>query len=151
MQEIDWSKHTFIIPEKKVKNPELHTQWMASNAYKELIAFFTHLQTAITSKAISKTPVNQGPIYLAFYKWFQTLDNLLNECPPIKQPMRFGNRAFKDWHDKIMEPIDTLLDEILEGPKKGGKEELALYLKESFGSEVRIDYGTGHELTFAVF
>ena len=73
MQEIDWSKHTFISPEKKVKNIELHNQWMTGNAYKELIAFFTHLQNAITSKAISKTPVNQGPVYLAFYKFFQTI------------------------------------------------------------------------------
>ena len=33
--------------------------------------------------------------------------------------------------------------------KKG--EELAVYLTESFGNSVRIDYGTGHELSFVIF
>ena len=30
-------------------------------------------------------------------------------------------------------------------------EELAVYLYESFGNDTRIDYGTGHEMTFAMF
>jgi serine/threonine-protein phosphatase 2A activator len=30
-------------------------------------------------------------------------------------------------------------------------EELAVYLTESFGNSVRIDYGTGHELNFVIF
>lgn len=151
MQEVDWEKHTFINPEKKVKDVSLLNQWMASNAYKELISFFTHLQNAIKSKAISATPLNQKPAYLAFYKFFSALEALLTECPPIQQPMRFGNRAFTDWHKKLDGPIDALQEDLLDGPKKGAKIELALYLKESFGSEVRIDYGTGHELTFAIF
>ena len=65
--------------------------------------------------------------------------------------MRFGNRAFKDWHNKLENSIEELLDEILPPSKKGAKIELKTYLMESWGSEVRIDYGTGHELTFAVF
>jgi serine/threonine-protein phosphatase 2A activator len=37
-----------------------------------------------------------------------------------------------------------------ENDDKNG-EELAVYLTESFGNSVRIDYGTGHELNFVIF
>ncbi len=30
-------------------------------------------------------------------------------------------------------------------------EETSYYLVDSFGNETRIDYGTGHEMTFAMF
>lgn len=35
------------------------------------------------------------------------------------------------------------------GSKDGA--ELAIYLKDSFGNKVRIDYGTGHEMCFVIF
>jgi len=151
MESKDWSNHTFILPEKKVKDNTLLNTWMQSDAYNNIIGFFTHLQNSVKSKPISATPQNPKPEYLAFAKFFTNLEALLEECPPIQQPMRFGNKAFTTWYNKLVTPIDTLLEELLVGSKKAAKEEVALYLQESFGSEVRIDYGTGHELNFAIF
>ena len=37
------------------------------------------------------------------------LDTLLawvDEVPPVKQPMRFGNKAFRTWHAKVAEVRD---------------------------------------------
>lgn len=41
-----------------------------------------------------------------FYEYFNKLDSWLNEVPPIEQPMRFGNRAFRTWLTKIIENAD---------------------------------------------
>ncbi len=38
-----------------------------------------------------------------------------------------------------------------EEPQSEKIEELAVYLGESFGNDTRIDYGTGHEMNFALF
>lgn len=149
MAEYNWETHNFQVPEKKMKTQGDLMTWIESKTYKELIEFFTFLQSTIQGKKISATPPN--PNYAPFDKFFTNLEANLEECPPIKQSMRFGNRAFKDWHDRLSANVDSLLDEILPANKKGAFPELKPYLMEAFGSEVRIDYGTGHELTFAVF
>ena len=65
--------------------------------------------------------------------------------------MRFGNKAFRTWLDRVVQNAD---DQILKFSNKPGFEraipELKTYLIESFGSYERIDYGTGHELNFVV-
>lgn len=43
------------------------------------------------------------------------------------------------------------MDDLLPEPIKGAKAELLCYIVESFGSNVRIDYGTGHEMSFMYF
>ena len=71
--------------------------------------------------------------------------------------MRFGNKAFRQWIDLISTTIDADLLAIAEAanpdfPRKADAlTEIKEYLLDSFGSYVRIDYGTGHELNFFVF
>jgi hypothetical protein len=81
------------------------------------------------------------------------LYNLVDEIPPIKQPMRFGNKAFRTWHTRLRVESMIFVEKIL--PKEmidsGVGIEIAEYLFISFGNETRIDYGTGHELSIAIF
>lgn len=71
--------------------------------------------------------------------------------------MRFGNKAFRTWLDKIVAAVDDDLAQIMQGGNPEFKNyqraipELKGYLVDSFGSYERIDYGTGHELNFFVF
>jgi serine/threonine-protein phosphatase 2A activator len=66
--------------------------------------------------------------------------------------MRFGNKAFRTWLDKVLasssEEVAKLSNE--EG-FANAVPEIKVYLEESFGSYERLDYGTGHELNFVVF
>ena len=81
----------------------------------------------------------------------------MEECPPIDQPMRFGNKAFRNWLDKVISNVDTELTIIAAGGNPNFKNferaipEIREYLIESFGSYERLDYGTGHELNFFIF
>ena len=43
---------------------------------------------------------------------------------------------------------DGFFDRLLPEAVRGAKEELMVYFSDSFGSNVRLDYGTGHEQNF---
>lgn len=76
-------------------------------------------------------------------------DLLIDETPPLTGPRRYGNFACRSWHDKIeAEGANWLLEFT---SKKGLIDELAYYLLNSFGSALRLDYGSGHELSFVAF
>ena len=38
-----------------------------------------------------------------FVKILDTLSGWVDDIPPIDQPQRFGNKAFRQWHDKLKE------------------------------------------------
>ena len=63
--------------------------------------------------------------------------------------MRFGNKSFKTWLERVQQNADTMLEAIV--PIKQAIPELKTYLVESFGQYERLDYGTGHEFNFFIF
>ncbi|CAX43196.1 peptidyl-prolyl cis-trans isomerase, putative [Candida dubliniensis CD36] len=85
---------------------------------------------------------------------FQYLNKIIDDTPPLEGPTRFGNLACRDWHDKIdVIPILKKLsypDELVKDID-GFLLEANYYLINSFGSKIRLDYGTGHELSFLAF
>ena len=77
---------------------------------------------------------------------------MVDETPPIQQPMRYGNKGYRNWLDKVIADSDKMLATISSGPGfEKAIPELKVYWLESFGHYERLDYGTGHELTFVVF
>jgi serine/threonine-protein phosphatase 2A activator len=92
-----------------------------------------------------------------FYDFIEKIHNMLDEVPPVDQPMRFGNKAFKTWIDKINLVIEDDIAAMMQAGNPNfthfGRAipELKDYLIDSFGSYERIDYGTGHELNFVMF
>lgn len=79
------------------------------------------------------------------------LNVIVDEVPPIEQPQRFGNKAFKTWYERLQGAADELLREALPVEAHPAIVELKIYLTEAFGNSTRIDYGTGHELSFVMF
>ncbi|KEZ40082.1 Serine/threonine-protein phosphatase 2A activator 1 [Scedosporium apiospermum] len=95
------------------------------------------------------------------------VEAMVEEAPPDPGPRRFGNVSFRKWHKLVEERTDALMDEFIdeavlsfpsssssfdgEGGKAGPRDELRAYFLGGFGSEQRLDYGTGHELNFLAF
>jgi serine/threonine-protein phosphatase 2A activator len=90
------------------------------------------------------------------------IEALIDEAPPDKGPRRFGNVSFRRWYKLLEEQTIALLEEYLpesvlrysSGSSSEGATattELVAYLLGSFGSAQRLDYGTGHELSFLAF
>ncbi|KAJ8517330.1 hypothetical protein ON010_g18336 [Phytophthora cinnamomi] len=79
------------------------------------------------------------------------INSWIDEIPPIQQPMRFGNKAFRTFYDRVVERTPGMQENMLPEEMRGAVIELAAYLDDSFGNRVRIDYGTGHETSFIVW
>jgi serine/threonine-protein phosphatase 2A activator len=69
----------------------------------------------------------------------------LKETPPLEDPQRFGNVAFRTWYEKIEQNYDWLMSKLVDPTLAI---ELKAYFLDCFGSSKRLDYGTGHELNF---
>ncbi|POI23687.1 hypothetical protein CIB84_012565, partial [Bambusicola thoracicus] len=80
-----------------------------------------------------------------------TLDRWIDETPPVDQPSRFGNKAFRTWYAKLDQEAENLVAAVIPKHLANAAPEVAVYLKESVGNSTRIDYGTGHEAAFAAF
>ncbi|XP_029467905.1 serine/threonine-protein phosphatase 2A activator isoform X4 [Rhinatrema bivittatum] len=80
-----------------------------------------------------------------------TLDCWIDETPPVDQPSRFGNKAFRTWYSKLDQEAENLVATVIPQHLSAAAPEVATYLKESVGNSTRIDYGTGHEAAFAAF
>jgi len=79
------------------------------------------------------------------------MDTWIDEIPPIDQPQRFGNKAFRTWCGKLEESANSFIEALLPEKFVEAITELAAYLKDGFGNKTRIDYGTGHEACFVAF
>lgn len=97
------------------------------------------------------------------------VEGWIDEIPPQKSTQRYGNLAFREWGAKlekvslVLPIIDTslncpnrkeapgLLEKLLPANLQYAIPLLLPYLNQSFGSFTRLDYGSGHELAFAMF
>jgi len=81
----------------------------------------------------------------------ETLSKWIDDIPPTQQPTRFGNKAYRDWFDKMDETSIDMMKNILPEELQEASGEIAAYWILSFGNRTRIDYGTGHETNFAAW
>ncbi|KAL5011510.1 hypothetical protein ScPMuIL_010061 [Solemya velum] len=147
---IDVTTHTFVVPQKEILEPSDIEKWEHSEAYKDLNGFILAINTAVKGLKMSDNyPVNV--IIQGLLAMLDKMDKWIDEFPPLEQPQRFGNKAFRSWFTKLKENAEALLLDALGEKYKPAFVELQVYLTESVGNEIRIDYGSGHELAFAVF
>lgn len=138
-------------PSKHVKIPQDIAKWQRSEAYYDLLGFINAVSYAIQGKRINDPNIYISPTMKNVVGIFDKLNKLVDESPPVDQPTRFGNKGYRVWARKMHRDIFVFLKEALPQEKCDLFSELGAYLSESFGNSVRIDYGTGHELSFIFF
>ena len=87
------------------------------------------------------------------------LEKLIESNPPDRGPRRFGNISFRGWFEAVENRAPDLLRTSVPLESLNVRlnseitpyTELESYLLGSFGSAQRLDYGTGHELSFLAF
>ena len=148
-QTIDIDTHIFEVPVKTIITIEDLELFKKSPTFNEIIGFIMALQKSVEGATCKEAVPSE---YLV------KIDDLLaklsayaDEVKPLTQPMRFGNKAFKIWLDKVKDNFSELMNPLLPTKYKKAEVELKEYFIDCFGSYDRIDYGTGHELNFIAF
>ncbi|XP_026726367.1 serine/threonine-protein phosphatase 2A activator-like [Trichoplusia ni] len=142
--------HRFLEPEKAVKSITDMAIWEKSEAYMEYTGFIATINQAIMAKPLTvdcKISENVRRLVVMLEK----IEQLMDLFPPVDQPQRFGNVAFRDWLERVRANSTLFLQEALNPGIHLAIPEVKVYLEESFGNATRIDYGTGHEMAFVMF
>jgi serine/threonine-protein phosphatase 2A activator len=164
----------FAVPVKRIHDGDDVTFFLASKAYADIMTFVFQLNTAMLPRKITdaadgaqtvrewtlnNTDVPRPPIVQSLARLLENLTAIVDEAPPDPGPRRFGNVSFRTWYDLVKERVPGLLNEHI--PPEAldfkttsdipARRELEAYLIGSFGSSQRLDYGTGHELSFLAF
>lgn len=144
------SKYVFVEPQKEIKNAMEMARWESSETFYDLVGFINSICMCIQGKSLTyKCQVS--PVVQKLLVMLENLEKLAMESPPVEQPQRFGNIAFRTWYQKLKDSATPSLIEILPTGLHDAIPELLPYLLDSFGNSTRIDYGTGHELSFVFF
>lgn len=144
------AKFEYKIPEKLIKNVMDMTIWEKSEAYYDVFGFISSMCVALQGTKQSQ-PIEFSPVIHKLIDALKRLEQLAIETPPVDQPARFGNVAFKAWFQKMQNESVALLSNAVPENMRAAVPELNVYFVESFGNATRIDYGTGHELSFVMF
>lgn len=167
--------HTFISPLKRINEGQDVSGFLISKAYGDVMTFLLQLNRAMFPSYIPDVSTSGqrrvqtwdlGCEAVAISKdvhqlkrLLEELDHTIDEVPPDPGPRRFGNASFKKWYQTVEERSSEffsshLPESILRYPHGSditAESELSSYFLGSFGSPQRLDYGSGHELSFLAF
>lgn len=152
-------------PRKRINTQQDLELFTQSQLCQQLVSFASELAESIKSKPQSpEREKNASELVKALFEMLGELERWIDDFPPLAQPMRFGNKAFRSWHERLVQRGGDLLKEVLQRAAapavasgaatssacvpEAFAAELQYYLQGSFGDERRIDYGTGHEAAF---
>jgi len=117
---------------------------------REVFELILQLNQAVVGISVSSVSVETPSALSRFIQALERMHSWIADIPPTKQERRFGNKSFRSWLDRVALYAQELLGPVI-GPeleRKGALVELVPYFLSSFGDKTRIDYGSGHELTF---
>uniref|UniRef100_A0A8C5WM54 Serine/threonine-protein phosphatase 2A activator n=1 Tax=Leptobrachium leishanense TaxID=445787 RepID=A0A8C5WM54_9ANUR len=142
--------HCFIVPKKEISTVPDMVKWKRSQASADYMGFVLALNDAVKGKKLS-CDYKVSEAIEKLMALLEVLNRWIDETPPVDQPSRFGNKAFRTWYAKLDQEAENLVSTVIPPSLSPAAPEVAVYLKESVGNSTRIDYGTGHEAAFAAF
>lgn len=165
----------FSTPQKCINSgADLESFINRSSAYIRLRGLIQCISLKVTLKKLptAATGKSSQSVINALDKVIEIIDDVA----PLEGPRRFGNLAFRTFHDKLDKNADSILRSTIGAPNEKFIEattrelssnsatknpvsesridpytELVPYFLGSFGSRQRLDFGTGHELSFLAF
>lgn len=142
----------YSAPEKKITSEADAHAFANSGSGGVLNDYVANLANAVVGVPCDRTDRKRASTNVVkICELLEELDQWVEDFPPLSQPMRFGNKAYRQWSDRLDERTEPRLAEILPTEMHPAIVELSPYFRDSFGNRLRIDYGTGHELHFLAF
>ncbi|KAJ2451736.1 hypothetical protein EV183_003393 [Coemansia sp. RSA 2336] len=142
---------SYTSPSRKILDPKDMPGWLRSPAYHEIVSFAEQLSSSVEGKKVSSSYHVSENVH-AICATLDKAETWIKAYPPDSSAAsRFGNQAFRDWEAELRRQAPQLLSDLLPTHSHGAIVELVPYLTEAFGNATRIDYGSGHELSFLVW
>uniref|UniRef100_A0A915F0M0 Serine/threonine-protein phosphatase 2A activator n=1 Tax=Echinococcus canadensis TaxID=519352 RepID=A0A915F0M0_9CEST len=140
-----------MVLSKRIQTQSDLGAWTASVAYANIINFIEGVNYAVRAKLINDRQTI-SPNTSKVIGLLDHLDAQVALTPLEVNPQRYGNKAFQKYYSWLCENASQICAEKLGiEPSTENFDEVTMYLTESIGNPVRIDYGTGHELSFMAF
>ncbi|KAG6877954.1 hypothetical protein C0993_001572 [Termitomyces sp. T159_Od127] len=134
----------------KIKTDGDVVAWKTKQSYQDYAVFLRRLNESVVGQSLPWTSSPSQAITRTL-ELLNTLDLWIDEIPPLQSPQRFGNLAFRTWGARLEERAEDVLSLLLAGEFSAAIPHVKPLLLTSFGSFARMDYGTGHETSFALF
>ncbi|ETI20364.1 hypothetical protein G647_08399 [Cladophialophora carrionii CBS 160.54] len=160
----DITTHHFEKPVKKIYDGPDVSFFLTSLAYGDIMTYMLQLNRSVVPRkghvgeaattstwVLNAEDITFSDAVSRLRALLDKLSRIVDDVPPDTGPTRFGNVSFRKWYKIVEDRIDELLADVLPEQIKPASEEIAAYLLGSFGSAQRLDYGTGHELSFLAF
>lgn len=141
------SAQQFRPAERRITSQSDLQKFLKSVALKDFMGFILALNEAAQGQPLS-AQVTASSAINSMVKVLDTLNSWVDEIPPAKQALRYGNPAYREWFAKVDDNANSLLVTLLPPELCQAAIELKPILLDGFGNKTRIDYGTGHETTF---
>ncbi|SJK86293.1 peptidylprolyl isomerase [Babesia microti strain RI] len=145
MSEIKWP-----VPQEQESLPQLDKEFVEStqNFISELSSSIVGYQTPTMDYCHDSNGI------IALLNLLENVRSMTIQFEPIRDTLqRFGNKAFKHLINHLEQNVEALLAPIIKLSDNISestlREDLRRYLIKCFGNKTRLDYGTGHELSFA--
>ncbi|KAH8553990.1 hypothetical protein BGW37DRAFT_483068 [Umbelopsis sp. PMI_123] len=137
-------------PIKRIFSDKDIEPFTKSEAFARIIDFVKLLNTSVLNKTISDT-CHESHNTKQVLKLLDTISSWIDTIPPASNAQRFGNKAFRIWLAKVEENAESLMHDALPQEAHVAVPEIKAYFKNAFGNGTRIDYGSGHELSFCAW
>jgi serine/threonine-protein phosphatase 2A activator len=137
-------------PGKRIASAEHVAAFAKSDSCAALEGFIRSLSAAARGRDTVGTAGADDAGVRGLLAWLGECEARLAQFPPLKVHSRFGNPAFRQWLAAVRESAESDCARLLGAAGTAHKQELAGYFWNSFGNATRLDYGTGHESSFAV-
>ncbi|PIL28105.1 hypothetical protein GSI_09756 [Ganoderma sinense ZZ0214-1] len=139
------------VPTLRIKTDDDVRAWKLTRGYHDYGLFLRRLAESVVGCTLPHDVPSPDQGVQGVITLLDKLDGWIDEIPPLPTPQRFGNLAFRSWGKRLEEESTALLRALLPERLRAAVPCIEPYWLTSFGSFVRMDYGTGHETSFALF
>ncbi|GEM08613.1 hypothetical protein Rt10032_c06g2630 [Rhodotorula toruloides] len=143
-------------PRREIFTEQDLAYWLRSEAYQHVETTILRLTAAVRGKADEEV-CHEGEATRRLSSFLRRLRGWVAEVPLQQGPQRFGNKAFRDWLSKVEEAEPAFQRDLVATTSSPAVDpslllpELSFHFRSSFGSAQRLDYGSGHELSFLAY
>lgn len=139
----------FNAPKKLINEPQDVEVFKISKAHSRIVTLISKLSNIVVGHEVPDKIIGDAPILAGLVGVFEELSVMADQIEPEKGKQRYGNVAVRKWHLQLENKVPDIFQNMNCDLK--AFVELGHYFLNAFGSAIRLDYGTGHELNFLAF